>query len=146
MLPIIDAYLDRHAARYDVGGLDPRLKPKDLCETHIIEIRPDGQWWRVGMVARCAEFARRGHSLLEGELNGYLGEGVVMVLSGQRGNYQVQSLLVGPLAYNKPWADSHFSPGAAAWLLSANPPTAPNPIREAWQVFGFPAGTPAQSR
>jgi len=59
------------------------------------------------------------------------------------GRYQVVNLQVGPPYWDKAWVDSNFSSQAARWILSANPPTAPDPVARAWRVFNFPAGTPA---
>jgi len=59
------------------------------------------------------------------------------------GRYQVVNLQVGPPYWDKAWVDSNFSSQAARWILSANPPTAPDPVAQAWRVFNFPAGTPA---
>jgi len=61
------------------------LKPQLFCDANIIEIRPDGPNWRVGMMTFLA----------------------------------------------------------ARWLLSATPPTAPDPVGQARQVLGFPPGTRA---
>lgn len=143
MLPVINAYLDRDAAVHQAfGGLSPQLKPRVFCDARIIEIRPDGPRWRVGMVVKCGQFARRGHSLAEGAA-GYPGIGEVMVLSRRGGHYQALSLDVGPPYYSRTWVERNFSHGAAAWLLNANPPSAPDPVRQAWRAFGFPAGTRA---
>lgn len=143
MLPTIEVYLDNHASELGFGGgLDARLKPRVFCEAHIIEIRTDGPRRRVGMIVRFGEFARSGNTLIEGA-NGYPGIGEVMVLSGSSGHFRVVSLRVGPPYHDQVWVNSNFSRSAAAWLLSANPPTAPDPIRQAWREFGFPAGTPA---
>ena len=94
------------------------------------------------MMANCGEFARRGTTLVEGSA-GYPGIGEVMSLSGRAGRYRVLSFQLGPTAADPAWIDSHFSPAAAAEMLSANPPTAPDPISQAWRAFGFPPGTPA---
>ncbi len=142
MLPVIDAYLGEKAAQRGFGHLNPELRPRMFCDAHIIEIRSDGPRWRVGMVMNCGEFARRGNTLIEGA-SGYPGIGEVMILSGHPRHYRVLSLQVGPPAYDQAWVDGNFSSGAAALILSAEPPTAPDPIGQAWQAFGFPAGTPA---
>jgi hypothetical protein len=142
MLPVIDAYLDKAIAQQGFGYLSPQLKPREFCNTTIIEIRPDGPRWSVGMAANCGEFARRGATLVEGT-SGYPGIGEVIILSGHAGRYRVLSLQVGPPSADHAWVDSHFSPAAAAEVLSANPPTAPDPISQAWRAFGFPPGTRA---
>jgi hypothetical protein len=143
MQPVIDAYMHEHATQLGLGGtLDPRLKPEVFCDAGIVEIRPDGRWWRVGMVLNCGEFARRGSTLIEG-MAGYPWTGDVMVLSGQHGRYRVLSLEEGSVGYDPAWVNQNFSSQAARWLLSDDPPTAPDPIWQARQAFGFPAGTPA---
>jgi hypothetical protein len=142
MLPAVNAYLDKNAGKLGYGSLDTRLKPRMFCDASIIGITPDGLRWRVSMVMNCGEYARRGSTLLEGA-GGYPGIGEVMILSGRREGYQGLSLKVGSPYYGKAWADQNLSSGAAAEVLSASPPTAPDPIRQAWRAFGFPAGTPA---
>jgi hypothetical protein len=139
MLPVIDGYLDKAIAQQGFGYLSPQLKPRLFCNAAIIEIRPDGRRWSVGMVANCGQFARRGNTLLEGT-SGYPGIAEVMILSRQAGRYQVLSLQVGPPSADQAWVDSHFSPAAAREVLSANPP---DPISQALRAFGFPPGTHA---
>ena len=141
MQPVIDAYVHEHGERLGfAGSLDPRLKPEVFCAAAIIEIRPDGPSWRVGMVLNCGEFARRGSTLIEGS-SGYPSLGEVMVLSGSGGHYRVLSVDQGPPGYDPAWVHQNFSPLAARWILSTEPPTAPDPIGQARQAFGFPAGT-----
>ena len=94
------------------------------------------------MVMNCAGYTRRGNTLLEGA-GGYPGTGEVMILSGRREGYQGLSLESRPTALDKAWANQNLSPRAAAEVLSGSPPTAPDPVRQAWRPFGFPAGTPA---
>lgn len=142
MLPAVNAYLDKNAGKLRYGWLDPRLKPRMFCDASIIGITPDGLRWRVSIVMNCGEYARRGNTLLQGA-GGYPGIGEAMILSGHRGDYQGLSLKVGPPHYDKAWVDQNLSPSAAAEVLSANPPTAPEPIYLAWRAFGFPAGTHA---
>ena len=142
MQPVIDAYVHEHGGQFGLGRLDPRLKPEVFCNAGIVEIRPDGPSWRVGMVLNCGEFARRSSTLIEGS-SGYPGIGEVMVLSGSPGHYRVVSLDPGPSGYDPAWVHRNFSSLAARWILSTEPPTAPDPIGQARQAFGFPAGTPA---
>jgi len=143
MQPVIEAYVHEHSGQLGFGGsLDSRLKPEVFCDAGIIEIRPDGPRWRVGMMLNCGEFARRGSTLIEGS-SGYPSIGEVMVLSGSPGHYRVLSLELGPPGYDPAWVHQNFSSLAARWLLSTYPPTAPDPIGQAWQAFGFPAGTTA---
>jgi hypothetical protein len=141
MQPAIDAYMHEHGEQLGLGGtLDARLKPEVFCDAGIIEIRPDGRWWRVGMMLNCGEFARRGSTLIEGS-SGYPSIGEVMVLSGSRGQYRVRSLDLGPPGYDPAWVHQNFSSLAARWMLSMYPPTALDPIGQAREAFGFPAGT-----
>jgi hypothetical protein len=95
MLPVIDAYLDRDAGRLGFGGdLSDRLKPRMFCDASIIEIRPADTLsaagvrpftvsCRVGIVMNCGEFARRGHTLLEGSA-GYPGIGAAALVLSNR--------------------------------------------------------------
>jgi hypothetical protein len=142
MLPVIEAYLDKDAGHLGFGHLRPALKPRVLCEAHILAITPEHPRFRVSMVMNCGEFARRAGTLIEGSA-GYPGIGEAVTLAGGPRDYRVLSLLVGPPNYDQAWADRNLSPSAAAQVLSANPPTAPDPIRRAWRVFGFPPGTRA---
>jgi hypothetical protein len=89
----------------------------------------------------CGEFARRGPALLEGSA-GYPGIGEVITLTGGPGNYRAGSLVVGPPYYDPSWVHAHFSPGAAALVLS-DAVSAPDPVRQARRVFGFPPATRA---
>jgi hypothetical protein len=143
MQPVIDAYVHEHSAQLGLGGtLAAQLKPEVFCDAGVIEIRPDGPWWRVGMVLNCGEFARRGSTLIEG-MSGYPSIGEVMVLSGSPGHYQVLSLEMGPAGYDPAWVHQNFSSLAARWILSTDPPVAPDPVGQACRAFGFPAGTAA---
>jgi hypothetical protein len=143
MLPVVEAYLSRDSAfRQAFGSLNPQLKPRVFCDARILEISPDGPRWRVGMIAKCGQFARRDNSLIEGG-SGYPGVGEVMILSGHRGHYHVLSLDVGPPYYDPAWVHRNFSSDLADQLLSPNPPTAPDPVSQARQAFGFPPGTRA---
>ncbi|HEY6295596.1 MAG TPA: hypothetical protein VIX15_08025 [Streptosporangiaceae bacterium] len=143
MQPVIDAYMHEHGEQLGLGGaLDARLKPEVFCGAGIVEIRPDGPRWRVGMMLNCGEFARRGNTLTEGS-SGYPSIGEVMVLTGSPGHYRVLSLDLGPPAYDPAWVHQNFSSLAARWMLSSYPPTAPDPVGQARQAFGFAAGTPA---
>ncbi len=141
MLPVISSYLGNSPQLAQFGGaLDATLKPRVFCEASIIEIRPDGPRWRVGLQINCGEFARRQNKLLEGS-QGYPGIADVAILTRTGLHYQVANLQVGPPYRDKPWVDQNFSSQAARWILSASPPTAPSPISQAWRAFGFPAGT-----
>ncbi len=90
----------------------------------------------------CGEFARRGDTLIEGA-SGYPGIGEVAILSGDPGHYRMLSLLVGPPGYDAAWVEGNFSAGAASVVLGHPPPTAPDPIGQAWHAFGFPSCTEA---
>ena len=153
MLPVIDAYLDRDAGRLGFGGaLNARLKPRTFCDASIIEIRPGKTLsaagvrpltlsWRVGIVMNCGEFARRGHTLLEGSA-GYPGIGEVVTVAGRPGNYLARALDAGPPYWDQAWVHAHFSPVAATLVLNEKV-TAPDPVSQACQAFGFPPGTRA---
>ena len=153
MLPVIDAYLDRDAGRLNLGGyLSPRLRPREFCDATIVEIRPSETLsaaggpsfalsWRVGIVMNCGEFARRGHTLLAGSA-GYPSLGEVITLARAGGRYQARSLDLGPPFWDPSWVHAHFSPGAAALILSEKV-TAPYPVRQARRAFGLPPATRA---
>jgi hypothetical protein len=141
MLPAINAYLSKHAAQLTGGYLAskyPKLKVENFCDVRIIEIRPAGQQWHVGMDVNCGEFARRGRILLEGAGGE---DDDVMTLARSHGRYRAVSLLIGPIYYDPDWAAKHFSPGAAAEIDSATPPMAPYPARQARRAFGLPSAS-----
>lgn len=153
MLPAIDAYLDRDASRLGGGGdLSSKLKPRTFCDASIIEIRPGEMLasagvrpfvlsWRVGIVTFCAEFARRGPTLLEGP-GGYPSLGEVITVAGGPGDYRAGSLDVGPPFWDPSWVHARFSPRGATLVLNEKV-TAPDPVRQARRVFGFPPATRA---
>jgi len=141
MKPAIEAYMHNDIAGMGLeGDLDARLKPQAFCDPDIIEIRPDEPGWRVGMMPFCASYARRGGTLLESSV-GY--DVVVAEVVIRSGHYQVVSLQVGSDGYDPAWVHANFSSLAARWILSTDPPTAPDPVSQARQALGFPAGTPA---
>ena len=143
MQPAIDAYLHAHAAQLGIGGvLDARYQPQVFCDANIIEIRPDGPQWRVGMMLNCGEYARHQGRLLEASLGYFMAVGQ-LTGRGHGGRYQVRSAQLGPDGYSPAWVHENFSSRAARWLLSTSPPTAPDPVSQARQAFGFPAGTVA---
>jgi len=143
LLPAINRYLINDQQLADFGGtLDADLHPKVVCDAAILQITPDGGQWHVALQINCGEFARRKTALLEQDL-GYPGIADIATLTKAGGRYQVNHLQVGPPYWDKAWVDGNFSSQAASWILSTNPPTAPDPISQAWKVFNFPAGTPA---
>lgn len=144
MLPAIEKFLDSPAAGAQTGGLladgYPKLRSRTFCTATIIEIRRAGPRWRVGMVALCAEYARRGHTLVTGSASVF---NEVMVLAG--GHYRVVSAVSdswseGP---DTGWVDRHFSRGAAREINSGTLPAPPDPAVQARRAFGFPPGTKA---
>lgn len=144
MTPAIDAYLARHATSLGGGMLlqtVPRLKPRVFCDQVIIEIRPAGPGrWKVGMQISCDELARKGNKLIEGTA-GDIGGGDVMTLVRSGAGFHAVSLITGSDFYDPGWADTHFSPGAAAEINGPNPPEPPDPVSQAWRAFGLPRGT-----
>ncbi len=89
----------------------------------------------------CGEFARRGHTLLEGSA-GYPSLGEVITLAGHEAPYRARSLDVGPSSWDPSWVHAHFSPRAAAVILSEKV-TAPDPAGQACRAFGLPPATRA---
>ena len=144
ILPVIDGYVDQHAGTLlnGWGYLDPPLKSRVLCEASVLEISPEGDRWRVGLQLNCGEFARQGHKLVEGS-SGYPAIADLATLTKIAGRYHMDSAEIGPPSWDKSWADQNFSSRVAAWILGTDPPTAPDPISQAWKAFGFRPGTPA---
>jgi hypothetical protein len=141
MTPALEAYMHGDVAGMGLeGDLDARLKPQAFCDPDIIEIRPDGAGWRVGMMPFCASYARRDGTLLESSV-GY--DIVVAEVTIRSGHYQVLSFQVGSDGYDPAWVHANFSSLAARWILSTDPPTAPDPVGQARRALGFPADTPA---
>ncbi len=141
--PAIDAYMHENGARMGLTDvMDARLRPQLFCDANIIEIRTDGPRWHVGMVMNCAEYARQGNTLLEASI-GYFDSAAEVLVHGHWRNPQVLSLDPGPPGYDPAWVHQNFSSRAAGWLLSTDPPTAPDPVSQARRAFGFPPGTQA---
>jgi hypothetical protein len=146
MLPAIQKYLDVPARANQYGGLlaesYPQLHSRVFCTATIIEIRPDGRRWRVGMVTACEEYARRGHTLLTGTGGG---SDEVMVLARAAGRYRVVSAVSDnePIAPDPGWIDRHFSRAAAYEINYGTWPAPSDPAVLARRAFGFPPGTPA---
>lgn len=145
--PVIDAYLHQNGSQLGFGGiLDPRLKPEVFCDATIIEIRTRGPHWHVGMALDCGEYARHGLTLLEASDGSPDLAAAEVMVSGHSGRFRVLSLDLEPVAYPAyvTWTHQNFSAHAAAWLLSDGTQlTAPDPVGQARQAFGFPAGYPA---
>lgn len=144
MQPAIDAYMHDHAAQFGFGDvMNAGLAPGLFCDATIIEIRPYGPGSRVGMMTFCGEYARRGNTLIEASI-GYDIAIAHLMTSGPGLHYRVLSLQMDPTdGYDPAWVHQNFSRLAAQWLLSTDPPTAPDPIALARQALGFPPGTPA---
>ena len=53
-----------------------------FCEANILEIRTDGPRWHIGMVLNCADYARRGRTLLEGQI-GYFDSAAEVLVPGR---------------------------------------------------------------
>jgi hypothetical protein len=141
--PVIETYMHKNAAQFGIGEvLDSRLKPQVFCDVNIIEISPEGSRFRVGMIMNCAEYARRGNLLIEGSMGNFTSVGQVMIPAHSR-QYRVLSVDPGPDGYDPAWVHQNFSPLAARWLLSSDPPTASDPISQADKALGFPPGTQA---
>jgi hypothetical protein len=148
MLPTIEKFLDSPVGGFEGGGLlgadYPKLKSRTFCTATIIDIRRAGPRWRVGMVSFCAEYARRGHTLVTGTASA--GDDEVMVLAGIAGRHYRVVSAVGDNWSPVPlpgWVDRHFSPGAAREINSGHWPAPPNPVVQARRAFGFPPGTKA---
>jgi hypothetical protein len=140
MTPAINSYLDDEFSLPGWDGLPPQYKSRIFCDAGIIEIRPSGNDWRVGMALNCDELARYEGHLIEGA-TGYPGIADFAILARMDNGYKVLSLTVGPNSADVAWVNENFSPAAAAIILGTNPPTAPDPIAKAWKAFGFPSGT-----
>lgn len=147
MLPAIEKYLDSPAGGNQGGGLlaatYPKLKSRTLCTATIIEIRPDGPRWRVGMETRCAEYARRRQTLLTGTAGG--SDEVMILVRAAGSRYRVVSAVSDnwPVVPDTGWVDRHFSRGAAYEINYGTWPMPPDPVVQARRAFGFPPGTPA---
>lgn len=147
MLPAIEKFLDSPAGGNQGGGLlavsYPKLKSRTFCTATVIEIRPDGPRWRVGMETSCTEYARRGQTLLTGTAGG--SDEVMVVTTAPGGRYRVVSAVSDnwPVVPDPGWVDRHFSPGAAYEINYGTWPAPPDPAVQARRTFGFPPGTPA---
>ena len=141
--PPIDAYMHQNGVQMGLGDvMDAGLKPELFCYANIIEIRADGPRWHVGMTLNCGDYARRGNTLFEADM-GYFDAVAEVIIHGHDRNPKVLSLDLGLPGYDPAWVYQNFSSLAARWLLSTDPPTAPDPVSLARQALGFPPGTPA---
>jgi hypothetical protein len=142
MLPVINSYLAKDPQLAQSSLLDARLKPRMFCDSAIIEIRPDGPRWHVGLQISCDELARSQKKLRQG-FQGDPGIADIATLAQAGGRYKVANLQIGPPWWDKAWVDQNFSSRAASWILSTAPPTAPDPTSQALRALGFPPGTRA---
>jgi hypothetical protein len=143
MLPAITAYLQSAAYRDRNGESPPEAyqaqRVRWLCNAGIVEIRPDGARWRVGMDVACGDYARRGNKVFMDD-GGDMGHEVV-ILSGSRGRYQVLSAAQEPGVTPDPgWIDQNFSAPAAAEINSGEAPMAPWPAVKVLRAFGCQPG------
>lgn len=143
MMPAIIAYLESPA--YRQGGLGDYTaadyqagRVRWLCSAALVEVRPDGGRWRVGMDAACGDYERRGATIYRQD-GGDMGH-VVMVLSGS-GHYQVASAASeGGISPDPAWIEQHFSSRAAAEVNNGQGPVAPMPDKQALLAFGCSTG------
>jgi len=80
--------------------------------------------------------------LIKGSMGDFTSVCEVMIPAQSR-QYRVLSVDPGPDGYDPAWVHENFSPLATRWLLSSDPPTAPDPISQARRALGFPPGTQA---
>ncbi len=143
MLPAITAYLQSPAYR-DRNGEYPfaayqAQRVRWLCNAGIVEIRPDGARWRVGMDVACGDYAHRGSKVFMDD-GGDMGH-EVMILSGGHGRYQVLSAVQEPGVTPDPgWIDQNFSARAAAEINSGGGPMALWPAYKVLRAFGCQPG------
>jgi hypothetical protein len=141
MMPAITAYLESPAYRQansdEYSAADYQAgRVKWLCSAALVEVRPDGGRWQVGMDAACGDYERRGGQV-QFEDGGDMGH-VVMVLSG--GAYRVLSAAQEPGVSPDPaWIGQHFSAPAAAEVNSGQGPMAAMPDSRALLAFGCSA-------
>lgn len=142
MMPAITAYLNSSAFRQSefdsYTTADYQAGVKWLCNAALVEIRPDGRRWRVGMDVACGDYYRRG-AMMYLKDGGDMGH-VAMILSGD-GRYQVVSVAAENDVMPDPvWIDQHFSTLAAAKINSGHDPVAAMPDDRALLAFGYGAG------
>lgn len=142
MTPAITAYLDSAAFRQSEMGnfttADYQAGVKWLCSAAIVEVRPDGRQWQVGMDVACGDYYRRG-AMMYLKDGGDMGH-VVMVLS-DNDRYQVVSAASENGVMPDPaWIERHFSALAAAKINSGHAPMATMPADRALLAFGCPPG------
>jgi hypothetical protein len=143
ILPAITAYLQSAAYRDRNGESPPAAyqaqRVRWLCNAGIVEIRPEGTRWRVGMDVACGDYARRGNKVFMDD-GGDMGH-EFMILSGSHGRYQVLSAAQEPGVTPDPgWIDQNFSAPVAAEINSGEAPMAPWPTVKVLRAFGCQSG------
>lgn len=144
MMPSIIAYLQAPAYRdANNAGANPAAyyraqNVRWSCNARIVEIRPDGAYWHVGMDVACGDYVHRGNKIVMAD-GGDVGN-EVMTLSRDHGRYQVVSEALPPgfgVTEDPAWIDQHFSARAAADINRANGgPKAPWPATKVLRAFG----------
>jgi hypothetical protein len=143
MMPAIDAYLESPAYRQNNLGANPPAayqsgQLKWECDAAIIEVRPDGGDWRVGMDVACGDYSRHGDEIDQLD-SGDMGD-IVLILSGGS-PYRVLSAALEPTdGYNPGWVRQQFSFIAAVAINNNDGPSAPIPNNLALSAFGCAPG------
>jgi hypothetical protein len=142
VLPVVDRYL-LTAPLGPLGGGTPPGKngaaPRGFCTERVIEIRPAGAGLRVGLVAWCAHYVRRGTEVTELDAGIMAG---VLTVSPASAPARVSDVSWEPDDVFSAWAPAHFSSGGAAEverIISDSAANLTDPEGKARAAFGLPA-------
>lgn len=143
LLPVIDNYLvsDRTGMISDDSPSNPVTIPgvTAICTERIIEIRPQGPLLRVGLVASCGAYRRRGSELLLGPAEA--DAAVELTLSPASGpDIRVTAAAYEPDDVTSSWLNAHFSRAGIAEFRRVQPA---DPTVRARTALGLPAAAPA---
>ncbi|WP_136723248.1 hypothetical protein [Actinacidiphila oryziradicis] len=141
MLPVVDRYLLTDPLG-PLGSGEPPGKngavARGFCTERVIEIRPTGAGLRVGLVAWCGHYVRRGTEVTD--LDAGIEAGVLTV-SPASAPARVSDVAWEPDDVLYTWAPAHFSPGGAAEVERIDSDSSANltdPEGKARAAFGLP--------
>jgi hypothetical protein len=143
VLPVVDRYV-LTAPQGPLGSERPARKdpagPRAFCTERVVEIRPAGTALRVGLVAWCAHYVRRGDTVTE--LDGGVTAGVLTV-TPVTSPARVTAAFWEPDDTLSTWAPAHFSAGGSAEverILGNAGAHLTDPVARARAAFGLHAG------
>ncbi len=136
-LPVIDEHL-RASAWKGILSSTPGVEGiRWVCTEKVIETLPDGERFRVGLVAYCEEFARRDGALVAG--SAFHQPAVYLVERGELGYRVISREVAKDGAGYSPSVRAMFSWSGAKRVLDGVGPDSPSSVAAA--AFGLPPDT-----